>query len=89
MVDSNGDLKVYVSATNSWFNVPDNLLNNNAQSITERINTAANSIFGAVGALATLASYYQSLQLTVAVVAGVAVGSGLQLAFTLKKINLM
>ena len=85
MVDSNGDLKVYVSATNTWLSVPDNLLNNNAQRITDQINTATNSIIGAVGALATLASYYQSLQLTVAVVAGVVVGSGLLLAFTLKE----
>ncbi len=60
-------------------------MNNNAQSITDRINTATNSIIGAVGALATLANYYQSLQLTVAVVAVVVVGSGLHLAFTLKE----
>ncbi len=43
--------------------------------MTEQINTATNSIIGAVGALATLGFYYQSLQLTAAVVAGV-VGSG-------------
>jgi hypothetical protein len=42
-------------------------------------------MIGAVGALAALANYYQSLQLTVAVVADVAVGSRLLLAFTLKK----
>jgi hypothetical protein len=85
MVDSSGDLKVYVPATNTWLNVSDNLFSNNTQSITEQINTATNSIIGAVGALATLASYYQSLQLTVAVVAGGAIGSGLLLAFTLKE----
>ena len=85
MVDSSGDLKVYVPATNTWLNVSDNLFSNNTQSITEQINTATNSIIGAVGALATLGSYYQSLQLTAAVVAGVVVGSGLLLAFTLKE----
>ncbi len=31
MVDSNGNLQVYVTATNTWLSVPDNLLNNNAQ----------------------------------------------------------
>ncbi len=35
--------------------------------------------------LLSLASYYQSLQLTVAVVACVVVGAGLLLAFTLKE----
>ncbi len=62
MVDSSGDLKVYVPATNT-----------------------TNSMIGAAGALATLGSYYQSLQLTAAVVAGVVVGYGLLLAFTLKE----
>jgi hypothetical protein len=84
MVDSIGDLKVYVASTNTWLNVADNLFSNNTQNITEQINTAANSIIGAVGALATLANYYQSLQLTLAVTAGVVVGSGLLLAFTFK-----
>ncbi len=51
MVDSSGDLKVYVPATNTWLNVSDNLFSNNTQSITEQINTATNSIIGAVGAL--------------------------------------
>ncbi len=82
MVDSSGDLKVYVPSTNTWLNVADNLFSNNTQSITEPINTATNSIIGAAGALIALGNYYQSLQLTVAVVAGVAVGSGLLLAFT-------
>jgi hypothetical protein len=85
MVDSSGDLKVYFPSTNTWLNVADNLFSNNTQSIVEQINTATNSIIGAVGALAALSNYYQSLQLTVAVVAGVAVGSGLLLAFTLKE----
>jgi hypothetical protein len=85
MVDSSGDLKEYVPATNTWLNVSDNLFSNNTQRRTEQINTATNSIIGAVGALATLGSYYQSLQLTAAVVAGVVVGSGLLLAFTLKE----
>jgi hypothetical protein len=40
---------------------------------------------GAVSALATLGIYYQSLQLTAAVVAGVVIGSGLLLVFTLKE----
>ncbi len=85
MVDSNGNLKLYVSSTNTWLDVADNLFSNNTQSITEQINTATNSIIGAVGALATLANFYQSLQLTLAVTAGVVVGSGLLLAFTLKQ----
>ncbi len=34
--------------------------------ITEQIYTATDSIIGAGGALATLGSYYQSLQLTAA-----------------------
>ena len=84
-VDTNGNLNVYIPTSNSWLSVPDNLLNNNVQNITEQINTATNSIIGAVGALATLANYYQSLQLTLAVTAGVVVGSGLLLAFTLKQ----
>ncbi len=33
MVDSSGDLKVYVPATNIWLNVSDNLFSNNTQSI--------------------------------------------------------
>ncbi len=61
--DSDGNLKAYVTATNTWLSVPDNLLNNNTQNITELINTTTNSIIGAVGALATLGSNYQSLQL--------------------------
>ena len=40
---------------------------------------------GAVGALATLANYHQSLQLTLAVSAGIVVGAGLLLAFQLKE----
>jgi len=75
MVDSAGDLKLYIPTTNTWLNVADNLFSNNTQSITEQINTATNSIIGAAGALIALANYYQSLQLTIAVVAGVAVGS--------------
>jgi hypothetical protein len=35
-------------------------LNNNAQNIADQINTATNSIIGAVGALATLGSYFKS-----------------------------
>ena len=85
MVDSAGDLKLNIPTTNTWLNVADNLFSNNTQSITEQINTATNSIIGAAGALIALANYYQSLQLTIAVVAGVAVGSGLLLAFTLKE----
>jgi hypothetical protein len=85
MVDSDGDLKVYIPATETWLNVADNLFSNNTQSITEQINTATNSIIGAAGALIALANYYQSLQLTIAVVAGVAVGSGILLAFALKE----
>ena len=50
-----------------------------------QINTTVNTIVGGVGALATLASYYASLQLTLAVTAGVVVGTGLLLAFTLKE----
>ncbi len=80
-----GNLQVFITATNTWSSVPDNLLNNNAQNITEQINAATNSIIGAVGALATLGSYYQSLQLTAAVVAGAVVGTCLLLAFTLKE----
>ena len=34
MVDSNGDLKMYVSSTNAWLDVADNLFSNNTQSIT-------------------------------------------------------
>ena len=85
MVDSDGDLKVYIPATETWLNVADNLFSNNTQSIAEQINTATNSIIGAAGALIALANYYQSLQLTIAVVAGVAVGSGILLAFALKE----
>ena len=85
MVDSSGNLKLYVPVTNNWLNVADNLFSNNSQSITEQINTATNSIIGAVGAIATLGNYYQSLQLTLAVTAGVVVGAGLLLAFTLKQ----
>ena len=62
---------LYVPVTNNWLNVADNLFSNNSQSITEQINTATNSIIGAVGAIATLGNYYQSLQLTLAVTAGV------------------
>ncbi len=84
-VNSDGNLKVYITTTKTWFSVPDNLSNNDVQNITGKINTATNSVIGAVGALATLGSYYQSLQLTAAVVAGVVVGSGLLLAFALKE----
>jgi hypothetical protein len=80
MVDSNGNLQSIITATDRWLSVPDNLLNDNTQTITDQINTATNSTIGAVGALATLSSYYQSLQLTAAVVAGVVVGSGLLFA---------
>ncbi len=59
MVDSNGNLQVFITATNSWLRVPDNLLNNSAQSITGAINTATSSIIGVIGALATLGSYYR------------------------------
>ncbi len=58
--NKNGDLKVYVPATNTWLNVSDNLFSNNTQSITEQINTATNSIIGAVGALATLANFIKA-----------------------------
>ncbi len=34
MVDSNGNLQVIITATNTCLSVPDNLLNNNAQNIT-------------------------------------------------------
>jgi hypothetical protein len=34
MVDSNGDLKVYAPATNTWLSVPDALLNNSAHHCT-------------------------------------------------------
>ncbi len=43
MVDSNGNLQVFIAATNTWLSVPDNLSNNNAQNITKQINTATNS----------------------------------------------
>jgi len=85
MVDSNGSLNVYFPATSTWLNVADNLFNNSAEATADKINTAVNSIIGAVGALATLANYYQSLQLTLAVTSGVVVGSGLLLAFQLKE----
>ncbi len=58
---------VYVPATNTCLNNADNLFSNNTQNITEQINTASNSIIGAIGALAALANNYKSLQLTVAV----------------------
>ena len=48
MVDSDGDLKVYIPATETWLNVADNLFSNNTQSITEQINTATNSIISMV-----------------------------------------
>jgi hypothetical protein len=78
MVDSAGDSKVYIPATNTWLNVAENLFStsNNTQSVTEQTNAATNSIIGVAGALIAVANYYQSLQLTVAEVAGVAVGSG-------------
>ena len=85
MVDSNGSLNVYFPATSTWLNVADNLFNNSAEATADKINTAVNSIIGAAGALATLANYYQSLQLTLAVTSGVVVGSGLLLAFQLKE----
>jgi hypothetical protein len=87
MVDSDGNLKVYITTTNTWLDVPDNLLNYNAQNISGQIKKATNSVIGVVGALATLGSHYQSLQLTAAVVAGIVVNSGLLLAFTLKEDN--
>ncbi len=65
--DSGGNLKSYVTATNTWLSVPDNLQNNNKQNITELISTTTSSIIGAVGALATLGSNYQSLQLSLSV----------------------
>jgi hypothetical protein len=85
MVVSNGNLQVFIATTNSWLSVPDILLDNSAQSIKGEIYTATNSIIGAVGALATLGSYYQRLPSTAAVVAGVVVGSCLLLEFTLKE----
>jgi hypothetical protein len=42
--------------------VLDNLIHNNAQNITEQINTATKSTVGSVGALATLGRYYQSFE---------------------------
>jgi len=36
------------------------LFNSSAEATADKINTAVNSVIGAVGALATLASYYQS-----------------------------
>ncbi len=65
MVDSAGDLKVFIPSTNTWLNVADNLFSNNTQSITEQINAATNSIIGAAGALIAVGNYYQSWQLTV------------------------
>jgi hypothetical protein len=66
------------------------LSNTNTQRIIDQINTAVNSVFGAVGALATLANNDQGLQLTAAVVvAAVLVGSGSHLAFTLEVISMM
>jgi hypothetical protein len=38
MVDSSGDLKVYVPATKTWLNISDNSFSNNTQSVTEQIN---------------------------------------------------
>jgi hypothetical protein len=60
MVDSNGNLQVFITATITWLSVPDNLLNNNAQNITDQIDTVTNSIIGAVGALATLGSFIKA-----------------------------
>ncbi len=37
MVDSSGDLKIYIPATNTWLNVADNLFSYNTQS-TNRTN---------------------------------------------------
>jgi hypothetical protein len=85
MDDSAVDLKVYIQTTSTCLNIADNLFSNNTQSITEQINTATNSIIGDAGALIALSNNYQSLQLTVAVVADVAVGSGLLLAFAVIK----
>ncbi len=45
----------------------------------------ANSVIGALGPLATLTNYYQILQSTLVVVSGVVVGSGLLIAFMLKR----
>ncbi len=50
-----------------------------------RINTTVNTIVDGVGALATLASYFGNLQLTLAVTSGIVVGTGLLLAFSLKE----
>jgi hypothetical protein len=85
MADSNGNLSVYFPTTDEWLNVADNLFSGSAEATADKINTAVNSIVGAVGALATLANYYQSLQLTLAVRSGVIVGAGLLLAFQLKE----
>ena len=85
MVDSSGDLNVYITATNTWVNVGNNLLNSNALSTLEQINTTINTLVGGVGAVAAIAGYYSDLQLTLAVVSGVVVGTGLLLAFFLKE----
>ena len=85
MVDSSGELNVYLAAGNRWINVANNLLNSEVTDTLGQINTTVNTIVGGVGAIATLASYYASLQLTLAVTAGVVVGTGLLLAFTLKE----
>ena len=85
MVDSSGDLNVYITATNTWVNVGNNLLNSNASSTLEQINTTINTLVGGVGAVAAIAGYYSDLQLTLAVVSGVVVGTGLLLAFSLKE----
>ena len=85
MVDSNGDLNVFLSVGNRWLNVSNNLLTSETSDTLGQINTTVNTIVGGVGAIATLASYFGNLQLTLAVTSGIVVGTGLLLAFSLKE----
>ena len=85
MVDSNGDLNVFLSVGNRWINVGNNLLTSETSDTLGQINTTVNTIVGGVGAIATLASYFGDLQLTLAVTSGIVVGTGLLLAFSLKE----
>ena len=85
MVDSNGDLNVFLSVGNGWINIENNLWTSEITDTLGQINTTVNTIVGGVGAVATLASYFGNLQLTLAVTSGIVVGTGLLLAFSLKE----
>ncbi len=85
MVDSNGYLNVFLSVGNRWISVANNSLKSEATDTLGQINTTVNTIVGGVGALATLASYFGNLQLTLALSSGIVVGASLLLAFSLKE----